>query len=258
MIDKGSILGILLGVAAIFAANFIEGGTTGSLFQLTAALIVFGGTLGATLLSFPLKDISEAASALKYIFFIKQTDPEPIINDIINFAYIARKNGMIALENELLIVEDPFLKKSLRLAIDGMNPKALRETMEQENFTYEQNQRRIAKVYETAGGFAPTIGIIGAVMGLIQVMENLSDPSKLGAGIAVAFVATIYGVGSANLILLPISKRLLNKISSDLLMREMMLEGVISIQLGINPHYIEEKLRVFVHENRNVEYEKKI
>ncbi len=253
MIDRGSIFGIILGIAAIFAASMIEGGTMGSLFQLTAAVIVFGGTLGATLLSFPMKDIIQAASSLREVFFIKETDPEPIINDIIKFAYIARRNGMIALENELLMIDDPFLKKSLRLAIDGMNPKSLRETMEQENVTYEENKRRIAKVYETAGGFAPTIGIIGAVMGLIQVMENLSDPSKLGAGIAVAFVATIYGVGSANLILLPISKRLLNKINSDLFLREMMLEGVISIQLGINPHYIDERLRVFIHENRKSE-----
>ncbi|MCX7913860.1 MAG: flagellar motor protein [Thermodesulfovibrionales bacterium] len=250
MIDRGSVLGILLGLTAIIGANYIEGGSSGSLFQLTAALIVFGGTLGATLLSFPLKDIVEAGKALKDVFFIKDTDPEPIINSIINYAYIARKNGMIALENELLTIEDTFLKKSLRLAIDGMNPKILRETMEQENITFEQNRKRIAKVYETAGGFAPTIGIIGAVMGLIQVMENLSDPSKLGAGIAVAFVATIYGVGSANLILLPISKRLLNKTNSDLLIREMMLEGVISIQLGINPHYIDEKLRVYTEEKR--------
>lgn len=253
MIDRGSIFGLILGIAAIAAANFMEGGTMGSLFQLTAALIVFGGTLGATLLSFPLKDVTQALSSLREVFFVEETDPEPIINDIINFSYIARRNGLIALENELLRIDDPFLKKSLRLAIDGMNPKSLRETMEQENITYEENKRRIAKVYETAGGFAPTIGIIGAVMGLIQVMENLSDPSKLGAGIAVAFVATIYGVGSANLILLPISKRLINKVNSDLFLREMMLEGVISIQLGINPHYIDEKLRVFIHENRKSE-----
>ncbi len=250
MIDRGSILGILLGLTAIIGANYIEGGSSGSLFQLTAALIVFGGTLGATLLSFPLKDIIEAGKSLKDVFLVRETHPEPIINKIINYAYIARKNGIIALENELITIEDSFLRKSLRLAIDGMNPRVLRETMEQENLTYEQNKKRIAKVFETAGGFAPTIGIIGAVLGLIHVMENLSDPSRLGAGIAVAFVATIYGVGSANLILLPISKRLLNKINSDLLLREMMLEGVIAIQLGINPHYIEEKLRVFIAELR--------
>lgn len=253
MIDRGSIFGLILGIAAIAAANFMEGGSAGSLFQLTAALIVFGGTLGATLLSFPLRDVMQALSSLREVFFIEETDPEPIINDIINFSYIARRNGLLALENELMRIDDPFLKKSLRLAIDGMNPKLLRETMEQENITYEENKRRIAKVFDTAGGFAPTIGIIGAVMGLIQVMENLSDPSKLGAGIAVAFVATIYGVGSANLILLPISKRLINKVNSDLFLREMMLEGVISIQLGINPHYIDEKLRVFIHENRKSE-----
>ncbi len=253
MIDRGSFLGVILGVAVIVAANFIEGGTVDSLFQLTAALIVFGGTFGATLLSFPMKDVIQAGASLKEVFFIQEPDPESIINDIINWSYIARRNGMIALDAESERITDPFLKKSLRLAIDGMNPKLLRETMEQENITYEENKRRSAKVFETAGGYAPTIGIIGAVMGLIKVMENLSDPSKLGAGIAVAFVATIYGVGSANLILLPISKRLLNKIQKDLFIREMMLEGIILIQSGINPHYIDEKLRVFIEEGRKSE-----
>ncbi len=253
MIDRGSFLGVIIGVAVIVAANFIEGGTVDSLFQLTAALIVFGGTFGATLLSFPMKDVIQAGASLKEVFFIQEPDPESIINDIINWSYIARRNGMIALDAESERITDPFLKKSLRLAIDGMNPKLLRETMEQENITYEENKRRSAKVFETAGGYAPTIGIIGAVMGLIKVMENLSDPSKLGAGIAVAFVATIYGVGSANLILLPISKRLLNKIQKDLFIREMMLEGIILIQSGINPHYIDEKLRVFIEEGRKSE-----
>lgn len=253
MIDRGSVFGILLGIAAVVSANFIEGGTTDSLFQLTAALIVFGGTFGATLLSFPMKDIMLAGASLREVFFVKEIDADSIISDIITCSYIARRNGMIALESELERINDPFLRKSLRLAIDGMNPKLLRETMEQENLTYEENKKRIAKVFETAGGFAPTIGIIGAVMGLIKVMENLSDPSKLGAGIAVAFVATIYGVGSANLIFLPISKRLINKIQKEIFLRDMILEGVILIQSGINPHYIEEKLRSFLEEGSKVE-----
>ncbi len=253
MIDRGSVFGILLGIAAVVSANFIEGGTTDSLFQLTAALIVFGGTFGATLLSFPMKDIMLAGASLREVFFVKEIDADSIISDIITCSYIARRNGMIALEAELERINDPFLRKSLRLAIDGMNPKLLRETMEQENLTYEENKKRIAKVFETAGGFAPTIGIIGAVMGLIKVMENLSDPSKLGAGIAVAFVATIYGVGSANLIFLPISKRLINKIQKEIFLRDMILEGVILIQSGINPHYIEEKLRSFLEEGSKAE-----
>lgn len=258
MIDRGSIFGLILGIAAIVVANYIEGGSSDSLFQLTAAIIVFGGTLGATLLSFPLRDIIQAAYSLKEVFWEREINREKVINDIINYSYIVRKNGMLALEDELMRIDDPFLKKSLRLAIDGMKPKLLRETMEQENLIYEENKKRVAKVFETAGGFAPTIGIIGAVMGLIQVMQNLSDPSKLGAGIAVAFVATIYGVGSANLILLPIFKRLMNRVNSDIMLREMMLEGVISIQLGINPHYIEEKLRVFTEEKDNQGYAEKI
>lgn len=253
MIDRGSFFGIILGISAIVFANFIEGGTIDSLFQLTAALIVFGGTLGATLLSFPLKDVLQAGASLKEVFFVQDVDTDAIISDIINCSHIARRNGMIALEAELDRITDPFLIKSLRLAIDGMNPKLLRETMEQENATHEENKKRIAKVFETAGGFAPTIGIIGAVMGLIKVMENLSEPAKLGSGIAVAFVATIYGVGSANLIFLPISKRLLNKLYKELFIREMIIEGVILIQSGINPHYINEKLRAFLEEGRKTE-----
>jgi chemotaxis protein MotA len=250
LIDRGSVFGIILGVTAIVAANFIEGGTAESLFQLTAALIVFGGTFGATLLSFPLRDVVQAGASLKEVFFVEDIDADAIISDILNCSYIARRSGMVALEAELENLSNPFLSRSLRLAIDGMNPKLLRETIEQENITYEENKKRIARVFETAGGFAPTIGIIGAVMGLIKVMENLSDPAKLGAGIAVAFVATIYGVGSANLIFLPISKRLLNKVHKELFIREMILEGVILIQSGINPHYIDEKLRSFLEEGR--------
>jgi chemotaxis protein MotA len=161
-----------------------------------------------------------------------------------------RRKGLIALEPEISKIKDYFLRKALKLAVDGMGPKILKEAMEQENLTYEEERRRIARVFETAGGFAPTIGIIGAVLGLIQVMENLSDPSRLGSGIAVAFVATIYGVGSANLILLPISKKLLNKLNHELSVREIVLEGVVGIQSGINPYYLEESLRVFIERDR--------
>lgn len=248
--DRASVMGIIFGIAAIVGGNLFEGGRLDSIMQLTAAVIVFGGTFGAVLLSFPLRDILKAISSLRDIFMDGKTNPETSINSIIQYSNIVRRKGLIALEPEISKIKDYFLRKALKLAVDGMGPKILKEAMEQENLTYEEERRRIARVFETAGGFAPTIGIIGAVLGLIQVMENLSDPSRLGSGIAVAFVATIYGVGSANLILLPISKKLLNKLNHELSVREIVLEGVVGIQSGINPYYLEESLRVFIERDR--------
>lgn len=248
--DRASIIGLIIGIAALLGGNILEGGKLESILQPTAALVVFGGTLGATLLSFSASDVLSAVGALRHVFLDNRADGESLIRDIVRYSIIVRRNGLIALEPEIPRHDNVCLKKALKLAIDGMVPKLLAETMERENTTYEDRCRRVAKVFETAGGFAPTIGIIGAVMGLIHVMENLSDPSRLGAGIAVAFVATIYGVGSANLVLLPIAKKLVNRMNQELALREMMLDGVIGIQAGINPHYLEAKLRVFLEEKK--------
>ncbi len=246
--DRASIIGILLGLSAVVLGNVLEGGKIRSLLQPTAAIIVFGGTIGATLLSTPPSVILRALLAIKEVFTGRRDERERLIKEIVRFATISRKNGLIALESEIEGIDNQYLRNAVRLAIDGMSPKMLRETMEQENIAFEEQGKRVAKVYETAGGFAPTIGILGAVLGLIHVMENLSDPSKLGAGIAVAFVATIYGVGSANLIFLPISKKLMNRVNEELFTRGMILEGVSGIQTGIHPHYLEERLRVYLLE----------
>jgi chemotaxis protein MotA len=248
--DRSSTIGILLGIVAVLGGNLLEGGRVTAIFHLTAAVIVIGGTAGATLLSFPLSDLQKAAASLRDIFLAKTSDPEVYVKDIIRYSTIARRHGLLALEPEISKVDDDFLRKGMRLVLDGMGPKIVKETLEQENITYEEKQRRIAKVFETAGGFAPTIGIVGAVLGLIHVMQNLSDPAKLGSGIAVAFVATIYGVGSANLILLPISKKLVHILNNTLTIREMVIEGVAGIQSGLNPHYLEEKLRAFLEGNK--------
>ena len=248
--DRSSFIGIFMGIAAIAAGNMLEGGAIGSILQGTAAIIVFGGTAGATLLSFPFADVSRAVFSLRDVFFGGRPDSEQVIRRIVDFSVIGRRNGLVALESELEFVNDSFLHRAIRLAVDGMNQKMLRETLEQEITTYEDERRREAKVWETAGGFAPTIGILGAVMGLIHVMENLTDPSKLGAGIAVAFVATVYGVGSANLVLLPLSKKLHRRIDEELSRRELVLEGVVGIQSGVNPYYLEQRLRSFVEERR--------
>jgi chemotaxis protein MotA len=246
--ERASIIGLILGITAIVGGNLLEGGRVESIFQPTAALIVFGGTAGATFLSFPFRDILKAIGSVRSVIRQDRSDPAKIIADIIRFSALARKGGFIALETEIARLDASYFKKALTLAVDGMLPKLLIETMEQDIITFEEERRRIAKVFETAGGFAPTIGILGAVLGLIHVMENLSDPAKLGAGIAVAFVATIYGVGSANLILLPISRKLINQLNRELALRAMIIEGVVGIQSGLNPHYLEEKLKVFVEE----------
>jgi chemotaxis protein MotA len=239
-------IGILLGVAVVMGGHLFEGGKVTAIFQMTAAVIVIGGTAGATLLSFPLSDLLKAAASLRNIFLAETSDPEVYMKDIIRYSKIARRHGLIALEPEISKINDYFLRKGMRLVVDGMGPKIVKETLQQENITYEEKQRRIAKVFETAGGFAPPIGIVGALLGLIQVMQNLSDRSKLASGIAVALVATIYGVGSANLILLPISKKLIHILNNTLTVREMVIEGVAGIQSGLNPHYLEEKLRAFL------------
>lgn len=246
--NKVSIIGLMLGVVAVFGGNMLEGGRLGSLFQGTAALIVFGGTLGATLLSFPAKDVFLALRMVKEVFFKSGSipDDQSVMKDIVSYAVKSRKNGILSLDNDMKRIDYSFMKRGLRLIIDGIEPHVLQRTLEQDNWTFEEERSRAAKVFEAAGGYAPTIGIIGAVLGLIHVMENLSDPTKLGSGIAVAFVATIYGVASANLIFLPIAKKLYSNIRYEVFIREMIIEGILSIQAGRNPYYVKEYLNSFV------------
>ncbi len=245
--EKASLIGIALGASALVGGTLLEGGNITFILQPAAALIVFGGTLGATLLSFTLQDVLLALGSLKDVFF-KNEDPayDACINQIVSLAHLSRKKGLVAIEPHLMDIDDPFFRKTLSLAIDGISPGLLRETLEEENLTFEDARLRQSRVFETAGGFAPTIGIIGAVIGLIHVMQNLSEPAKLGQGIAVAFVATVYGVGVANLLLLPISKKLKNNLMREIKFRTMIVEAVIGIQSGINPHYLREKLLAFV------------
>jgi len=225
----------------------LEGGSLHSIMQVTAAVIVFGGTFGAVLVSFPLTDVVEAVKSLKRVFFDVSETPQAVVERILNLARGARRDGLLKLEDEVEKLEDPLLRKAMRLAVDGTNSKNLRDTIEIDIVSAEQRERQPARVYESAGGYAPTIGIIGAVLGLIHVMENLSEPSKLGAGIAVAFVATVYGVGAANLIFLPIANKLKTKAEQATRRRELVLEGVLAIQEGLNPWLIEQKLAGFAN-----------
>jgi len=256
-LDIASIVGILLGLGAVLGGAVLEGLEFHSISQPTAAIIVLGGTIGATTLSFPLKAVIGAGKGLMKVLFEPKTSNAQIVRDIIGYANKARKEGLISLESELGAVSDEFLRKALSLAVDGTDSKLLRDTMDIELDHLDHEGLHDAKVFEAAGGYAPTIGIIGAVLGLIHVMENLSDPSKLGSGIAVAFVATVYGVSLANLFFLPCANKLKLKHQSMMTAKEMMLEGVLGILEGINPRVIEEKLNGYLsHEERKSEKEK--
>lgn len=248
--DLVALLGLIIGVGAIIAGNIAEGGTTAHLVQVAAAIIVFGGTFGATVLSFPFKDLVTALVSLKFIFLKREADFDRIIETILDLLVIARRRGILALQEELERIEDPFLKRGISYVIDGVSPSIIKESLSQEIYNYEETIRRAAKVYESAGGYAPTIGIIGAVLGLIHVLKNVTDPSKIGIGIATAFVATIYGVGSANLIFIPIAKRIVNKLEDEILLMELMVEGVLGIEAGMNPYFLRAKLESFVRDRQ--------
>jgi chemotaxis protein MotA len=245
-VDIASIIGLVLGFTAIVGGALFEGLHLGSIAQPTAALIVLGGTLGATLVSFPMRTARSALAAVWHVLLEKKGNSAAVVDEILSYAIRARKDGLLSLDSRIATASDDFLKKAMKLAVDGTDAKVLRDTMEIELDHIDEQGELDAKVFEAAGGFAPTIGIIGAVLGLIHVMENLSDPSKLGAGIAVAFVATVYGVGSANLILLPFASKLKVKHRRTLAAKEMMLEGVIGIMEGVNPKIIEEKLKGYL------------
>lgn len=244
--DIATIIGLVLGFGAVIGGQVLEGGHVSAILQPTAAIIVLGGTFGATFVSFPLKNILQALKDSRKALFPPKEDPEGVIKNIINYAAKARRNGLISLEQEAQTVKDSFTKKGISLVVDGIDPQKLRETMEIELASFEEHAKASAEVFEAAGGFAPTIGIIGAVLGLIHVMENLSDSSKLGAGIAVAFVATIYGLMTANIICIPISTKLKLRLKEAILQKEMVIEGLIAIQNGENPHFIEQKLRAYM------------
>lgn len=243
--DLATIIGLVMGFGAIFGGAAIEGVHISALIQPTAAMIVGGGTFGAVFVSMPLPAIIGALKEIKTAFLPPKVDHAQVVKDIINYATKARRNGLISLEQEAQSAKDPFIKKGISLVVDGIDPQKLRETLEAEIMAYEDHYKHNIEFYEGAGGFAPTIGIIGAVLGLIHVMGNLSDTSKLGGGIAVAFVATIYGLMLANIVCLPIGTKLKIRMKEEVLRRVMILEGLIAIQNGENPHFIEQKLMAF-------------
>lgn len=246
--DKATLIGLVMGIGAVLGGQVLEGGSIHSIMQFTAAVIVFGGTFGAVFLSFPFQNVIGGFRDLRTIIKEPAQDPSQIIAQITNYANKARKEGILSLEKEIKNITDPFLSKALIMAVDGVEPNMIREAMGTELEYLDEHGKVNSKVFKSAGGYAPTIGILGAVLGLIHVMENLSDPSKLGTGIAVAFVATVYGVGSANLLFLPISTKMEMRHRHQMIIKEMILEGVVAVSTGENPRLIEEKLNSFLSE----------
>ncbi len=246
--DLATFAGLLIAVGGIVGGLILEGGELKDILQYTAAVIVFGGTIGAVLVATPLPVVIGAVRQLMGLFFDKTITPASTIDEIITYATKARKNGIVSLEQDAEQIEDPFLRKALNLAVDGTDLQEIRKMMELEIAMEEQQVEAQAKVFEAAGGFAPTIGIIGAVLGLIQVMKNLANIDEVGHGIAVAFVATVYGVGSANVFFLPAASKIRARAHKMLLIRELALEGVVGIVEGLNPKLLRIKLEAYAKE----------
>ena len=245
-LDLATIAGMIIGVGGIVGGLILEGGSVREIIAPTALLIVLGGTLGAVLITTPLGVLRNGMRSLASVFFEKSHDPESMIEKLVDYSTKARKNGIVSLEQVADQAPDPFLRKALNLAVDGTDLQELRSMMELEIAVEEHHSEAEAKIFESAGGYAPTIGIIGAVLGLIQVMKDLADIEKVGHGIATAFVATIYGVAFANLFFLPVAGKIKARALQKTQLRELMLEGVVGIVEGLNPKLIRSKLGAYL------------
>jgi chemotaxis protein MotA len=249
--DFATIGGIIFALAMILGGQALEGGHVGSILQATAAMIIFGGTIGAVVVSFPLGEFVRGVKlGFSAALFQKKSDLHHILDQVVDLAGVARRDGVLALEQRLPELKDPFLRRAVGFIVDGVDATVARDALETEIMHQYEEGAVGAKVFEAMGGYAPTIGILGAVLGLIHVMENLNDPSKLGGGIATAFVATVYGVGSANLLFLPIGNKIKRKLTVEKERRVLIAEAALSIQAGLNPRVLREKLLAYagIHE----------
>jgi chemotaxis protein MotA len=244
--DLASIAGIALALLGILAGMLMEGGSLAQITQPTAAIIVLGGTFGAVMLQFPMSVFLAACRAVPRVFRRPANEGEAVLSQIVHFATETRRNGIVSIDPALNDLADPFLKQALMLAVDGTETEQLRKIMQLELDNRSEIEEKIPAVFEAAGGYSPTVGIIGAVLGLIQVMKNLDNINEVGRGIATAFVATIYGVALANLVCLPIAGKLKLRHREQIMQKEMILEGVISILEGMSPRMIDTKLRTFL------------
>jgi chemotaxis protein MotA len=246
--DKLSLFGLIVAVTGIIGGQLLEGGSVDVLMQMAAFLIVFGGTMGAVMLQHPIHVFMTGIKMAGWVFITPEIDTQKLAYQITAWGSVARRDGILALEAQLKNIEDPFVRKGLQMLVDGNSAEKIREVMDIDLQTYETLRWQAARVWESAAGYAPTIGILGAVLGLVHVMQSLAEPAKLGAGIAVAFIATIYGVGSANLVFLPIAGKLKIIIGQQINMREMLVDGLCMVANAENPRFIENKLKGYVEE----------
>jgi chemotaxis protein MotA len=247
-VDFTTILGLILGLGGLIGGFMLDGGHLGSLLIPSAAIIVFGGTFGAVAVSFPFSTLSKIPKALGIAFKQTKRDPSSTIDEIVDMASIARREGVLALEQRAQEHPNPFLKDGLMMVVDGTDPELTRQILELEMDAIEHDVDGMSKIFEAAGGYAPTMGIIGTVMGLIHVLGNLDDPSSLGPAIAVAFTATLYGVMSANAVYLPLASKIKIRGKEQVAEMELMLEGILALQAGENPQLIKKKLASFLHD----------
>ena len=241
--DPSSAIGLLLAWAAVVTAFLIEGGHLRGLVNFSAALIVIGGSLGATMLSMPLRRTLAIPSLLRRVFFPPRADAASLIDMLVHLAAKARREGVLSLEADVGIASDDFVEKALRLIIDGSDPQVVRETLQAELHTRDREDEAGAEVFRTMGGYSPTLGIIGTVMGLIHMLAQLSEPGAMGPAIAAAFMATFYGVSLANLVLLPFADKLGTQNGEASQRRQVVVEGVLGIQAGANPTALQDRLR---------------
>ena len=244
--DTLSLFGLLIAITGIIGGQLLEGGTLGSLFQLAAFFIVFGGTLGAVMLQSPRHVFFNGLRMGRWVFVPPHPDLKLLISQVVEWSVLSRRDGILMLENRLSEIHEPFIRKGVQLLVDGNSAEKIREVLEVEVDTHEQLSWQSSRVWESAAGYAPTIGIIGAVLGLVHVMQTLGEPSKLGAGIAVAFVSTIYGVGLANLVFLPVANKLKSYIMVESKRRTLVIDGLMMIANGEHPLFIETKLQGYL------------
>lgn len=248
--EFSTIIGLVIGIGCLLAAHVMENGgnpmSIGMLWAPTAFLIVIGGTVGALFVSFPLEELKLVPTLVRQTFFKNNLEIGDLVSKLVKFAEKARREGLLALEAEVASAGDPFLQKGIQLVADGLDQETIKDMLETELDFVASRHAAAAAIFDVAGGFAPTLGVLGTVMGLVSVLGNLSDPSALGGAIAVAFLATLYGVGVANVFFLPFGQKLKRKSEEELLMREVMIAGIISIQAGDNPQIVEEKLKAYL------------
>jgi chemotaxis protein MotA len=245
--DILSIIGIVVGVGAILLGQYLDGGHVETLLNGPALIIVLGGSLGAIMLQSPLSVFLHAMKLFKWIFKPPQLPLDESIQRIVRWSDLARREGLLGLEDAINDEPDLFIRRGLQMLVDGYEPESIRLNMEIDMISKEKFDIQAAKVFEAMGAYAPTIGIIGAVLGLIHVMGNLADPTQLGSGIAVAFVATVYGVALANLLFIPIGTKIKSVIQEESQFREMLIEGIVSIAEGDNPRIIQSRLYGFIN-----------